>query len=48
MTEDMHPDVAAVLHQAQKLQAIMDERTNRGLQTALVVPIAAKDWPTRA
>ena len=29
MTDDMHPDVAAVLHQAQKLQAIMDEQLHK-------------------
>ena len=26
MTEDMHPEVAAVLRQAQRLQALMDDQ----------------------
>lgn len=29
MTDDMHPEVAAVLKQAQRLQALMDEQLNK-------------------
>jgi DNA-binding protein YbaB len=29
VTDDMHPDVAAVLHQAQRLQSIMDEQLHK-------------------
>ncbi|MDX1889352.1 YbaB/EbfC family nucleoid-associated protein [Mycolicibacterium sp. 050158] len=29
MTEDMHPQVAAVLRQAQRLQSLMDEQLNK-------------------
>lgn len=29
MTEDMHPEVAAVLRQAQRLQSLMDEQLNK-------------------
>ncbi|WP_156431586.1 YbaB/EbfC family nucleoid-associated protein [Mycobacterium sp. GA-1199] len=29
MTEDMHPDVAAVLRQAQQLQSLMDDQLHR-------------------
>jgi len=29
MTDDMHPEVAAVLRQAQQLQSIMDEQLHR-------------------
>lgn len=29
MTDEMHPDVAAVLQQAQQLQAVMDEQLHR-------------------
>ena len=29
MTDDMHPDVAAVLQQAQRLQSLMDEQLHK-------------------
>ena len=29
MTEDMHPQVAAVLKQAQRLQSLMDEQLSK-------------------
>ena len=29
MTDDLHPEVAAVLKQAQRLQALMDEQLNK-------------------
>jgi DNA-binding protein YbaB len=29
VTDDMHPQVAAVLHQAQRLQSIMDDQLHR-------------------
>lgn len=29
MTDEMHPEVAAVLHQAQRLQSIMDDQLHR-------------------